>query len=189
MSTPQTNSAQMSPRLGYRTPVQFMNNRISCLESWFQRELPPLRAGVDVVSPLLSLEVIFYNVTVPFLFNAFRQNIQNLQTMNSTNVKKKRLQSICVSTKINVSFFLTAFFHVSKFVVVTVDLKAVRKQVQTWRSLLSMASRCGWMRMGLRRSLTRDSAMREDSLYSSLASSCRRKWVDFLTLQWVEPWI
>ena len=39
------------------------------------------------------------------------------------------------------------------------------------------------MRMGLRRSLTRDSAMSMDSLYSSLASSCRRKWVDFLTLQ------
>lgn len=39
------------------------------------------------------------------------------------------------------------------------------------------------MRMGLRRSLTRDSAMSTDSLYSSLASSCRRKWVDFLTLQ------
>lgn len=54
---------------------------------------------------------------------------------------------------------------------------------QTWRSRLSMASRCGWMRMGLRRSLTRDSAMSTDSLYSSLASSCRRKWVDFLTLQ------
>ncbi len=46
-----------------------------------------------------------------------------------------------------------------------------------------MASRCGWIRMGLRRSLTRDSAMSVDSLYSSLASSCRRKWVDFLTLQ------
>lgn len=46
-----------------------------------------------------------------------------------------------------------------------------------------MASRCGWMRMGLSRSLTRDSAIRVDSLYSSLASSCRRKWVDFLTLQ------
>lgn len=60
-------------------------------------------------------------------------------------------------------------------------------EVQTWRSLLSMASRCGWMRMGLRWSLTRDSAMSVDSLYSSFASSCRRKWVDFLTLQWEEP--
>lgn len=53
----------------------------------------------------------------------------------------------------------------------------------TWRSRRSMASRCGWMRMGVRRSLTRDSAMSMDSLYSSLASICRRKWVDFLTLQ------
>lgn len=37
--------------------------------------------------------------------------------------------------------------------------------------------------MGLRRSLTRDSAMSTDSLYSSFASSIKRKWVDLLTLQ------
>lgn len=37
--------------------------------------------------------------------------------------------------------------------------------------------------MGLRRSLTRDSAMSADNLYSSLASSCSRRCVDFLTLQ------
>lgn len=37
--------------------------------------------------------------------------------------------------------------------------------------------------MGLRRSLTRDSAISTDSLYSSFASSCKRKWVDLLTLQ------
>lgn len=64
-----------------------------------------------------------------------------------------------------------------------VDVNLVEKLRLTWRSLRSMASRCGWMRMGLRRSLTRDSDISADSLYSSLASSCRRKWVDFLTLQ------
>lgn len=37
--------------------------------------------------------------------------------------------------------------------------------------------------MGLRRSLTRDSAMSTDSLYSSFASSCKRKCVDLLSLQ------
>lgn len=63
----------------------------------------------------------------------------------------------------------------------------ISKERQTRRSRRSMASRCGWMRMGVRRSLVRDSAMSVDSLYSSLASSCSRKWVDFLTLQRRKP--
>ena len=45
-----------------------------------------------------------------------------------------------------------------------------------------MASRWGWMRMGARWSRSRDWAIMEDSRYSCLASSCRRRWVDFFTL-------
>lgn len=71
------------PGLQDASPV-YGYNRISCLDGcWcLWRELPPPRAGVDVVGPLLFLQVVFYDVTVPFLFDTFRQNIQNLRRMN-----------------------------------------------------------------------------------------------------------
>lgn len=53
----------------------------------------------------------------------------------------------------------------------------------TSRSLRSIACRWGWMRMGVSRSRSSDSSIRELSRNSSLASSWRRRYVDFLTLE------
>lgn len=53
----------------------------------------------------------------------------------------------------------------------------------TSRSLRSIACRWGWMRMGDSRSRSRDSSIRVLSRNSSLASSWRRRYVDFLTLE------
>lgn len=78
--------------LCYRMPVQFMwmtgspISRDSAARA--SRELPPSWAGVDVVCPLLPLEVVFYNITVSLLVNAFWQNMQNLGTIKHHKKKK-----------------------------------------------------------------------------------------------------
>lgn len=93
MSTPSEKFSTDGAHLCYRLPVQFERRTGSPISrdsaASASSELPPSRAGVDVVCPLLPLEVVFYNITVSLLFNAFWQSIQDLVTIKQHKARKK----------------------------------------------------------------------------------------------------